>query len=1044
MNVPKLKVDEFVRSVRVNRTSPHAMFLGAGASLSSGVPSAGRCIEEWKRDIFVTNNAALKDLVSEISLPSTLRRIDNWLQQNGHWPPESDDAYCYFIEKCLPISDDRRKFFEPWIRNARPHIGYQLLCLLAQAQVIRSVWTTNFDCLVTRACAATSVTPIEVGIDCQNRLYRQPSNTELICVSLHGDYRYDPLANTVEELRTQEQLLKASLIETLRTHSLIVAGYSGRDHSVMDALREAVAKESGPTKVYWCGYSEEPPESVAKLIDRARTLGREAFYVPGSDFDDLMARLAVSCIDDETSRQVLEIVGAAEDREFPKRDPFEVFGGEETGLIKSNAFPLRCPSEVFAFDLNDWPEKHVWKWLSEKGLPCDVVAVPFKKVLALGELAKIKKAFGDNISGSIQRVPISDSDLRYEDGAVVALMQQALVRAVAERFQLETDGKSLVWESNSFKSQRLHENTFSIHRCMKLGIRPIGESLYLTVEPTFFVPAQSDKDENDALTVLKGMLGYQHNKEYNDDLNYWRKKLGQGEVSVDYPCGSGAFEFVLNLRPAFATIFAPSARRVVVPSNVEPLVYHKGAICKEPKLLFATSGGWDPSIDTMPLRGLAANGPFDLALSNTKLNESIRLSVVCPQAESGKLEEFLGGLNSKWDPPRGNREEYMVTYPGFQNAYRVPIEIPRRTNVRWFTLPELDTSLDERSGALALSRNIRDAIQAASASERSIVLVLTPERWAKWRRFESPGEVFDVHNFVKAFAVQRGIATQFLTQEKMGTTDKCRFWWWFSVALYAKAMRTPWVLEGLDANTAYVGLGYAIDSKAKSGRHIVLGCSHLYNAQGQGLQFRLSRIENPTIRGGNPYLSFDDARRMGETIRSLYWESHQRFPDRIVIHKLFPFRHDELKGLRQGLQDVSELDLLEINHESKLRYLNSRVTSEGFEQDSFPVRRGTVVRLTDYEALGWIHGTTDAIRTNWSYFQGKRRIPGPVVIRRHAGTSTMSTLFSEILGLSKMDWNSGDLYSQLPATVYSSKAIAQIGSLLERFGRESYDYRLFM
>lgn len=737
-------------------------------------------------------------------------------------------------------------------------------------------------------------------------------------------------------------------------------------------------------------------------------------------------------------------MGSAEDREFPKREPFEALDGCAMGLVKSNAFPLRCPSEVLAFDLKNWPERHVWKWLSEKGLPHDVLAVRFKKVLAFGTLDNIKAAFGNNITGEIQRVPISESDLRYEDGAVIALLQQAIVRAIAKRFDLDTDGKRLVWESGSLKSERRSSKTFRVHRCMRLGIRPVGTTLYLTIEPTYYVPTRSEEDANDALTVLKGLLGYQHNKEYNEDLNYWRKTLGSTEVAVDYPPDSAAFEFVIDLRPAYATIMASSGKKIPITSDLEPLIRHRGVAAKEPKLLFASSGGWQPSTDTMPLRGLAANGPFDLAMSTSKLNESIRLSVVCPQAESGRLEEFLGGLNSKWEPPRGNREEYMVAYPGFQHAYRVAVEIPRRTDVRWFTLPELDTSLDERTGSLTLSRNIRDAIQAASASERSIVLILTPERWDKWRRFESLDEVFDVHNFVKAFAVQRGIATQFLMQEKMDTTDKCRFWWWLSVAIYAKAMRTPWVLEGLDPNTAYVGLGYAIDSKAKTGQHVVLGCSHLYNAQGQGLQFRLSRIENSTIRGGNPYLSFDDARRMGETIRALYWECHQRFPDRVVIHKLFPFRRDELKGLRQGLHDVSELDLLEINHESKLRYLSSRATRNGFEVDPFPVRRGTVVRLTDYEALAWIHGATDAIRSNWTYFQGKRRIPGPAIIRRHAGTSTLATLVSEVLGLSKMDWNSGDLYSQLPATVYSSKAIAQIGSLLERFGRESYDYRLFM
>jgi hypothetical protein len=44
-----LSLDAFVRSVGVRRNTPHALFLGAGASVSSGLPSAQACIWEWKR-----------------------------------------------------------------------------------------------------------------------------------------------------------------------------------------------------------------------------------------------------------------------------------------------------------------------------------------------------------------------------------------------------------------------------------------------------------------------------------------------------------------------------------------------------------------------------------------------------------------------------------------------------------------------------------------------------------------------------------------------------------------------------------------------------------------------------------------------------------------------------------------------------------------------------------------------------------------------------------------------------------------------------------
>ncbi len=128
-----------------------------------------------------------------------------------------------------------------------------------------------------------------------------------------------------------------------------------------------------------------------------------------------------------------------------------------------------------------------------------------------------------------------------------------------------------------------------------------------------------------------------------------------------------------------------------------------------------------------------------------------------------------------------------------------------------------------------------------------------------------------------------------------------------------------------------------------------------------------------------------------------------------------------------------------------MRYLASVPKPDGtFEVDGYPVKRGTLLKLDDDAALLWVHGVSRAVNPRQNYYQGKRRIPAPLVIRRHAGSSALSMVGDEILGLSKMNWNSFDLYTKLPATVETSKQIARIGALLERFGSESYDYRLFM
>jgi hypothetical protein len=178
----------------------------------------------------------------------------------------------------------------------------------------------------------------------------------------------------------------------------------------------------------------------------------------------------------------------------------------------------------------------------------------------------------------------------------------------------------------------------------------------------------------------------------------------------------------------------------------------------------------------------------------------------------------------------------------------------------------------------------------------------------------------------------------------------------------------------------------------------------------------------------------------------MFFESRGRAPRRVVLHKLTPFRRDERLGLLDGLQGVDSVDMLEINVDPCLRYVASKYKGNGvFEGDGFPVNRGTVVPHGDYKALLWVHGVTEHVsRRGWRYYQGKRRIPAPVCITRHCGETDLPTLATEILGLSKMNWNSFDMYAQLPATVHSSKHIANIGSLLERFNDHSFDYRLFI
>ena len=1046
-----LSLDAFVRSLGNRQTIAHSFFLGAGASISSGVPSAEMCIWEWKRSIFLTNNPGVEDQFTQLSLPAVRHRIQKWLDGQGKFPPAgTPHEYAFYIQQCFPIPDDRRAYFKNKIRDARPHTGYQLLCHLAQAQLISSVWSTNFDGLVARASAAFSLTPIEVGLDSQQRLSRSRAPGELLCVSLHGDYRYDELKNTAEELQAQEAILRNALIDEVQTTPLIVVGYSGRDRSIMDALRAAYT-EPGTGPLFWCGYGDDgPPDRVATLIRHGRAHGHRAYYVPFFGFDDLMTRLSLYCLADERRQEARRCIATLSDHDPLQREPFRVPQVSNAALIKSNAFPIECPAEVFQFDLKVWPTERVWASLRDACAGRSLVAVPLRKVLALGTIDDIHAAFDDNIKGTIERTPIASDELRYEDGAVVSLLRRALVRSIADSVGLRTDEVATLWRSRILRTVRRGNTKYSVHDAATVFLRRIGGNQYLVIKPSLMVfdPTGAEPPPDIVNPIKVDILGYQHNKPFNQAVNSWRDTLfpkGRRPVFPFPPNSGSTFEFRVGRSPVFASVGrstpGPAPR---MSSATLALVKHQGLQLDEPPLLFTNRAGTRRTKDTHPIRGMLTNRPYDFPLTAQGLSSSLRIGVICPANEAQSLYVYLQRSQRVLEPSPTERD-HLLNYPGFQAAYGLPIDVPSPDSAGWKSCPE-PSPQDPFRGALEAARILSGQVDALRASYApDVVLIYIPDRWQCFRGYRTESESFDLHDFTKAFCVQRGIATQFLNQDTLTDRYQCRVWWWLSLALYVKGMRTPWLLDNLADDTAFVGLGYSIDRNASRGDHIVLGCSHIYSERGEGLQYRLSKIENPVMRRRNPFMSEDDARRVGDTIRQLFFDSRKKLPERVVLHKRTPFVKDERQGLRDGLSGVPRIDMLEISIDRALRYIASVQRSNGKpDEDNFPVRRGTTLALDDYSALLWVHGATTALNPGRKYYQGKRRIPAPLFIKRHAGRTPLRELAGEILGLSKMNWNTFDLYTKLPATLQSSGEIAKIGSLLQRFGATSYDYRLFI
>ncbi len=1043
-----LPLDAFVRSIAVNAQIGHMLLLGAGASISSNVPSAANCVWQWKRSIFLSNHPGVERSFDELSLGSVQDRIQLWLDGQPGFPSAgAPEEYGFYIERCYPVVDDRRAFFQRHVQAARPSGGYRLAARLAEGNLIRMVWTTNFDGLMPRALAETSVTPVEVGLDSANRVGRADRAGELPCIALHGDYRYDALKNTDAELQRLDEDLRKALIERAVASPLIVLGYSGRDRSIMEALTDSYSRP-GAGALYWCGFGDgPPPEPVAALIATARAAGRTAFYVPGAAFDDVMRRLTLAALSGTARDEALAIIAQSGVGQLA-RTPFTAPAGRIGGILKSNAFRLRCPVEAYCFRPPAMPDRGAWAWVRETlAGRLDLVAVPYKgRVWALGTLTVIHEVFGDAMAERPVLTPLDAGELRHEDGAITHLLVRALAAAIAGARNLPSEG-SLLWDPKTVQDRRLNGATFKVHDAILLYIRRVGRDTLLVVKPTVkvYTPSGSPASKEDEKAIKLGIFGYQHNDKFNGTVEDWRRKLfGPGTTFTCPASEDNGLAFTVDRAPVSAAIVAGPGE-AALPDAATSKTTQRGFKVREPHLLFGSKGAAGSPSDPHPIRGLVSNRPFDFSLTRSGLSPEVKLGVICPDPESRSVAPRLQMLEQAATPSDPERD-YLLDFPGFTQAFGLPLAIPRPGDAAWRAPDEPSPDGGKERGTRFAARAVVQAIDELRGANRvNVILIVTPKRWTNWRSYESETERFDLHDFVKAYCARKGIATQFIDEETLTDPQTCRIRWWLSLALYAKSFRTPFVLQAAASDTAYVGFGTSIDRHGPDGRKVVLGCSHIFNEQGQGLQYRLSKVENPTFdRRRNAFLSRDDARRVGESIRQLFFEARSALPRRVVIHKRTEFRRDEREGLIEGLAGITEIDMIEIIVDDAFRYVNSRLKDGQVQVDKFPVARGTVIPVSEHEALLWVHGSAAAIRNNWRYYQGKRRIPAPLLIRRHAGLTDLQTLATEILGLSKMNWNTFDLYTQVPATIETSGQIARIGRLMEGYGEASYDYRLLM
>lgn len=444
-HLPEISLEELAR-IHVIRGPQFMWLLGAGSSVAAGVASAGQMIDEFKQIIYATaHDVPLAAL--NLAEPGVRDKLQRFFDQTPGYPSLGDpDEYAQLFEAAWSAPADRRAFIDAKVRQGRPvfgNIGLAVLCALGQAKI---VWTTNFDRVHEQACSTVLEPPAQLtvaALDTADIAVQALQQDRFpLYVKLHGDYQSERLKNTAEELRDQDERNRTALVQAGARYGLIVAGYSGRDESLLEALREVLRSTPSPfpAGLYWCRRpGEELHQGVAELLAGARAVGVDARWLPVHTFDELVGRLLNTVSLPDRLARIVEGV-----RPERRRQPFTVPPRQGRGpRMDFNALPVTSfPSVCRQIECATiGGTKEVRQAIQAAGATA-IGARRSTGVIAFGADKELRRAFepfdirswtvGSIATDTFQRDHSSDLGLLY-DALAAAIVRQRPLKVTAGR-----------------------------------------------------------------------------------------------------------------------------------------------------------------------------------------------------------------------------------------------------------------------------------------------------------------------------------------------------------------------------------------------------------------------------------------------------------------------------------------------------------------------------------------------------------------------------------------------------------------------------------
>jgi hypothetical protein len=487
----------------------------------------------------------------------------------------------------------------------------------------------------------------------------------------------------------------------------------------------------------------------------------------------------------------------------------------------------------------------------------------------------------------------------------------------------------------------------------------------------------------------------------------------------------------------------------------------------EPELLFG-HGETGPE----PRRAMAKAGAVDAAVKD------VTLALVGPAADVALARRWLARLNGFAVARESNSRRYR-DWPGAKRALGINFVIEDRfvrpldderlklamsrpslpdrfedlldlfdAKIQTFfgdTRPDCiivclpDEAADMRISNPRLSPRERHALERLQREEEQDQLSLfqpDPEEMKAAEELRTQAEDLLFRTFYRALKAkimthQNPVPVQVLRRETYMRPDNegqsvATRAWNLATSLYYKAGHEPWRPAGLPTNTCFIGISFH-HLKRREGDVVYASVAQAFSSDVEPFALKGATLPHDQRHNRQPYMTERQAADLINDVLDKYKELAGVAPARVVVHKTTMYHAEEEAGFRGAAEArVPVCDLI------WMRSTAFRLIRRGTQEPW----RGTLCSVGDETYL-----FTSGYVPWWDEYPGPH-IPAPLQIGS-CGPTDIRQRASEILALTKMNWNSSEGIGRHPITISFARKVGLLMTELSDNQTPNPSYRYY-